>query len=622
MKRFLTTVLGALGVAAAAAGSVDYGYVAPDADAVLWGTAKAEIYNAAIRIDDPSLVGKKVTAVKFMWNHAATAVNCKAFLATELKNVSNVAVGDIAEEKFETPSESDDVVVTLSAPWVVDTPSFYAGYSFRISSLSGSANNYPLVVAPCEDENACFVSTSRTYKRWSTPSNLVPYGLTVSVVVEGEFEADAAGVVSVADVVCSSAEPGSCAVTVANHGLEPLKNIGYTYTVAGKTVSGTYEFETPVASQMYGTKGTVTFAMPAVEEQGEYTGTFTIDKVNGADNSDTCASGTNSVGVAAQAARHAVVMEEFTGTWCQWCTRGLAAMKLLNDDLQDKFIALSYHNGDPMQVTLSLPVNGNGFPGASIDRGTFCDPYYGTTNDTPMGIRSLIDSRLAMAVPANVDVKASYNADQTGIDVEASAYFFKTLQEHPYRLEYVLTADGLTGPADSLGWWQHNAYYRYPATELPGGEQFCKPAEEYIQIPFEDVVVAYSPYAGEPESIPASVEFGSTYEHSYSFDITNIRESVRNGGVPDRSLLQNPDRVYVTVLLLDTSTGLIVNAAKCRVTGAAGVQEVTAIDRTIEAVEYYDLSGRRIQGTPSAGIVIECKRYTDGTRSTARRVVR
>ena len=118
------------------------------------------------------------------------------------------------------------------------------------------------------------------------------------------------------------------------------------------------------------------------------------------------------------------------------------------------------------------------------------------------------------------------------------------------------------------------------------------------------------------------VEFGSTYEHSYTFDITDIRESVRNGGVPDRSLLQNPDRVYVTVLLLDTSTGRIVNAAKCRVTGAAGVQEVRATDSTVEAVEYYDLSGRRIQGTPSAGIVIECKRYTDGTRSTARRVVR
>ena len=52
----------------------------------------------------------------------------------------------------------------------------------------------------------------------------------------------------------------------------------------------------------------------------------------------------------------------------------------------------------------------------------------------------------------------------------------------------MVTADGLSGPVDSLGWWQHNAYYRYPASELPGGEQFCEPADEYMHLTFDDVV--------------------------------------------------------------------------------------------------------------------------------------
>lgn len=623
MKRIITAVLCALVMwPAVTASTVDMGYIAPDAPCAGWGTGKAEIYNGAIRIDDASLIGKKVTAVKFVWHTGATAVNCKVFLASELKNVSNMAVGDLAEETFDAPSSDSVAVVPLSSPWTVDRAAFYAGYSFRISALTGTANSYPLVVSPCGEEDACYVSTSRTFKRWSKPSTLAAYGLTVSVILDGGFEANAAGVVSVSDVVCTPSEAGECTVTVANHGLEPISSIGYTYTVDDESISGTYEFNPPLSSQMYGLKGTVKFGVPVLTDRGEYTGTFTVDKVNGAANTDVCSSGTNKVGVAGQTAVRCVVMEEFTGTWCQWCPRGMAAVELLNKERPESFIALAYHAGDPMETTTSYPVGVSGYPGASIDRGAFCDPYYGISGSTPMGIRDQIDARLALTVPANVSVSASYNADQTGIDVEASAYFFKSLQENPYRLEYVVTADGLSGPVDSLGWWQHNAYYRYPASELPGGEQFCEPADEYMHLTFDDVVVAHSPYSGEPESIPSAVEFGSTYEHSYTFDITDIRESVRNGGVPDRSLLQNPDRVYVTVLLLDTSTGRIVNAAKCRVTGAAGVQEVRATDRTVEAVEYYDLSGRRIQGTPSAGIVIECKRYTDGTRSTARRVVR
>lgn len=615
-------MLGAIGLAAtAAAGSIDYGYVPEDAQLLLWGTGRAEIYNAAVRIDDDALVGKKITALKFFWNHEVTAVNCKAFLATELKTVSNMAVGDIADEKFDPPTESDEMVVTLPTPWVVDSPTFYAGYSFRISKLSGNANSYPVIVAPCDNENACFVSTSLSYKSWGTPSNLAGYGLSVRVVLEGDFEPNAVGVVSVSDVICAPSEAGVCTATITNHGQQPVTSIGYTYTAGGKSVSGTYDFDSPVSSELYGTQAMVSFAVPELDEPGEYTGTFVIDKVNGADNTDEVPSGSNNISVSGVAATHTVVMEEFTGTWCPWCTRGLAAMKVLGEELGDKFIALSYHNSDPMQVTVSYPVKISGFPAASIDRGSSCDPYFGSTSSTPLGIRNLIDTRLSMPVPANVDVKAWYNAEQTGIDIEASTYFFKTLEENPYRLEYVVTADNLTGPADSLGWWQRNAYSLYEPSALPGGEQFCKPAEEYIQIPFDDVVVAYSPYSGEAESIPSSVEFGESYGHSYSFDITGINESVAGGGVCDRSLLQDLDRIYVTALLLDTTTGRIINAAKCRVTGAAAVENVIT-GRTVETVEYYDLSGRRINGTPAAGLVIERKRYTDGTHTTTKRVVR
>lgn len=127
---------------------------------------------------------------------------------------------------------------------------------------------------------------------------------------------------------------------------------------------------------------------------------------------------------------------------------------------------------------------------------------------------------------------------------------------------------------------QANAYAKYTDAELPGGEDFCKPnGTTYMIVPFDDVVVAYSPFSGEAESLPASVQFDESYSHSYSFDITNIKEDASKGDAT-RDLIQNKDKVYAVAALIDTTTGRIVNAAKCHVEGASGVSTITTA-RTI-----------------------------------------
>ncbi len=84
MKRLITScILGAAMVSAMAAESTitftyagdEYGY---------WGKSKAEIYDAAIRIDDPALVGKKITAIRAVINAYEDIEATSVWLSKEL----------------------------------------------------------------------------------------------------------------------------------------------------------------------------------------------------------------------------------------------------------------------------------------------------------------------------------------------------------------------------------------------------------------------------------------------------------------------------------------------------------------------------------------------------------
>ena len=65
-------------------------------------------------------------------------------------------------------------------------------------------------------------------------------------------------------------------------------------------------------------------------------------------------------------------------------------------------------------------------------------------------------------------------------------------------------------------------------------------------------------------------------------------------------------------MLVNTKTGEIVNAAKCKVMPAGtGINAATS-SRIVDTVNYYDLSGRKVL-IPNGGVYIKSIRYKDGT---------
>ena len=577
MLKQLLTACGALIALGAAAADIDFGYVHESGEFSQFGTGKKETYHLAIGIDDPFLTGKTVKAINVRIPEDATLSACSAFLTSQLKVSSKKPVIDIASAEF--TAAPGVVRVPLAEP-VTITGAFYAGFSFTIGSLDTEADKKPVLVAPGSNDQGFYLLTSKSYIKWNNKGadGLLP----ISVEVEGDFQPVSVGVQSLDPIVTIPDTENVATAVIVNHGTEDVRSIDYTYSVNGQSSDVHQEFPQPISGQFYGTTGSIQVVVPAIAALGAYEGTLTITKVNGQANTDATASITNSVSVMEKVPVHRVVMEEFTGTWCGYCPRGWVAMKLMNEELPDNFIALSYHNGDPMQITTDYPVSVSGYPSASLDRTWDVDPYEGTGPAYKFGLRDDVLTRMALPFPANVEVTALLSADGTTISSETEVYFFNDLAENPYRIFYAVTADNLQGTDAS--WAQHNYYTGN--TAYGANMQLFSEGGSTLFIPFDDVVIYRTDYSGEPGSLPAAVAVGQTATHSKTFALADMLN------YKGESLVQDPGLLNVVALLVDTTTGHIVNGCKARVTSDASIQQIGAEPSGEAAV--YDLMGRRV----------------------------
>jgi len=307
--------------------------------------------------------------------------------------------------------------------------------------------------------------------------------------------------------------------------------------------------------------------------------------------------------------QHRPIVEEYTGTWCGWCTRGLAAMKALSERYGDDFIGVAYHNGDPMEIMSSseYPSSISGFPGAYIDRVYEVDPYYGYDYSTPLGVADVIDYRATELALADVSVKASWvDEEKSALNATADVYFAASSNEDIYRVEMMLVEDDMHGDAGTE-WDQTNYYSSYAGLydSDPNIKEITEWPATVEGYHFNDVLVATSGIIDG--SLPANIITLEVYNTSYEFypdEITNTS---------GEALVQDKDKLNVIALVVNTRTGEVVNATKAAV-GSSAVNEVFDALKTLDSVRYYDLQGREVCNPSSGNIYIKQMRYTDGSQ--------
>ena len=186
------------------------------------------------------------------------------------------------------------------------------------------------------------------------------------------------------------------------------------------------------------------------------------------------------------------------------------------------------------------------------------------------------------------------------------------MQANPYQLGFILTADGLSGEEDS--WTQKNYYpnnTEYTDTDM---ELFTQGDGYVYDLTYNMVAIGFSGPSFIEGSLPEQIEADKDYEYTFRFDLSKDSQTCKA-----KSILagQQNYKLRAVALLIDSTTGEVVNARKAKVGGETDGVSALTVNKDATPVAYYMPDGRQLQ-SPTKGINIV--RLADGR--TVKMIVR
>lgn len=580
-------------------GSADHyaGYCDDNASQTGISAGRAQAYDVATFINDPSLKGMKVKGLRITTPKRTAVTEYTGWLSTglNLKLVDGVKVADA-----DITSKTTDVVtghtdIMFDEPYEVGEDGFFAGFSIPVTD-----EDKPLMITSDKLGGGLWIHTSSALRSWTDMSG--SGSPCIELILEGQQE-NAATIILPANSFAKKGEPIYVTAKLYNHGTTTLTAGEYNYEINGVTYTAT--FTNYIKGDHWGRSSDMIIELPAIDESGDYPLTVTVTKANDTDNQDVAPTHEGIVTIMDFVPVHRVLVEEYTGTWCGWCTRGLVAMRMLAEAYGDDFIGVAYHNSDPMAIMEDYPSPVQGFPSAFVERYYDVDPYYGYES-AGFGIKDLVDYLMSQLAVVDLNVKADW-ADESKTEIKANveSNFVMNTDNHQYGIEVMLVEDDMYGPAGT-DWDQHN-YYADMDDEYasePNLGPLCELPDVIEGYHFNDVLVATSGVV--EESLPTSIVANTTNNFEYSFDVDYIYN------LSYEPLIQDKDKLHVVAIVVDKATGKVLNAAKAKV-GTSAVTEINVDNKEIASTIYFDLTGRKVNN-PETGIYIKVVRYTDGSQ--------
>lgn len=524
------------------------------------GVGAADTYHCAAIANaaNTMLDGATIHAVRFYLRDKTNVSDVCVWLSKNRPTAgsnADVQVVTVAQEQLKDLEHDQTMLeVPLTTPYTMTSGSVYVGFSFKLSKANSSADKEPLVLAGkgTTASGNCWLKTERIMTAWSDYSS--SYGaLTIQLrLSNAKLPARAVGMNDLGNEVQIKSTQPQITYRMVNTGFLPVTDVDYVVAVDGTAQpSQHHQLSTPANSIGNTFDVPVTVSVPAAN--GKHAFTVQITKVNGQANGEAdMARGNGTLIALDHSTKHRALVEEFTGTWCIWCPRGILGMTNLARDFGDDFIGICAHYNDPMALPAYSNITPDGLPKSIIDRQVECDPYGGTGTTTVYGIDKDYAKAASRLAEADLSLTAQWTSEQrTAIAYQSTSTFAYDATDGTYAVAYVLTADGLTGTG--TGWMQRNAYAgqrNYPADF----DFWCK-ADEYVDgMAYNHVAVAtVGLQDGVGGSISPTLVSGQAQTHAGTLDIAS------------NSLVQDKDRLQLIAILLNTSTGQVVNAAKASI---------------------------------------------------------
>ena len=378
-------------------------------------------------------------------------------------------------------------------------------------------------------------------------------------------------------------------IKVSNIGRTTIQNIDYTLSFNGRELASEhYIFPQALG---HNDDAVVEVDVPPYTELGEDELIFTITKVNGERNSATISYANLPRITVTKVPKRRIAVEEYTAMWCRYCPTGIALMENLSHTFGDDFVGIAVHVDDPLTCwDYYSKAKGNRFPTVDMNRSHKIGYVLGVDE---------FKAEQEAGTDMDLEVSAVWDESKNSITVTPVVTFRVNRDEAPYGFAYVLTEDGMT---DSR-WVQNNAY-----SGSHGDRGVTKEFDEIIDSPGEIhnlknnfvAIAADGVMSARTGHLKAPIKADEVQSHTYVFK--NIRS---------KSVIQKKENLRVCVLLINTNTGKIENAAKCSISefSTTAISSVSEGTHTVVEAERYTLDGRRIT-TPQKGINIV--KYSDG----------
>ena len=567
-----------------------------------WGTSRAERYDVAARLALPQMTGAAVESVSFPWLVSDGVSDVRIWLSKDLTVENKANVPDIMELK--AVYADGKMSATLPDPYKMEEGGVYVGISFTVEQKETQEQKTPVATVAKGDMfgTGFWIHTSTTYgNRWkniATERDALPvFEVTLTDV------SPRAVCIRLPEEECYAVvgEASDVPMEVVSYGSDPIETL--TLSDISGSLSGQLTVDMDAEAEYYfGYPVRCGLTLPTIEATGRHDIQLSVEKVNGEPNALASECIPLILYVCSSRPEHIPLFEEYTGTGCGYCPRGALGMEKMKEIYGDRFVSVAYHISDIMSIAEmeDYPNYAPSQPDAFIDRYVKTDPYFG--QDKASG-RFMVDevweAQASLFTPAHFSATCRWADDgHTAIDITSDIRFVRDYDDVDFRVAYILAGDGLKGTSNA---WAQGNYYSGETGRWPAEFDYLVEAPRImVNMTYDHVALCMPEMRGIPGSIPSAIKADESMAHSYSIALDN---AVNLNG---ESLIQDKNLLYVVAVLLDASTGKVINSALAR----PGITAVGQLTSTDTASVYFTLQGVRTYA-PKHGVYIE--KRTDGS---------
>lgn len=448
---------------------------------------------------------------------------------------------------------------------------------------AGAASNAPVAVDNCGlDVPGNYISVAETEeditKNWYISTGYGNNMINAIITTPGEVNDFVYPFTTEMRNYAKVGEDMNAKVLLRNFGANEVTSLKVNVKIGEEEVQTLETDVNPIASGAFATvgiPGCVAYN-PGTEQEME----FDFFGVNGSENIYKKGTVSKTLDVLEDCYPRVCVIEEGTGTQCGYCPRGYVAMETMNEDYPDgSFIGIAAHTynaNDPMHCagyqSIGSRIYGSSYPCAAVNR---TGPIDMNLEDCLKGYRKIAYNYANQQIAFDRVYYAAEDYSSLGVKC-----IVNTLEEVPvnkFGIALVTTENDL-GP---YGQANNYAGNRFGLGAMGGFESL----PSVTSLMFNDVARQIVDWNGNldvlPKTLEANIDIISEQQLIPVHDITNV------------------ENAFVIALLINKTTGEIVNAARVALPEAvpenvdlSGVNTIAAAQE--EGASFYTLDGMRV----------------------------